>query len=287
MDHDIIRDAVEGALHQMAQYAPEEYSAMRDDPMIEESIREAARAAAAEEVRLAHEFAIRPGQDIRKRLAKHLPEDGIKLIEEALTIPTFNMEITQNSVGTHFVQLTREGEEFLPGRELSAGYRGQYDDINWAKIMQYASIVVEAVMLALQAVGVKASVSSSTTKATIEETAQTIEKSSVFQKAIQAFISSWKKAGSSSMSKAKAIFYLLKDTMAAGILWTIIKSLFKNMSWWEWTKTAAMVSAMIIASLATEGAALIAKIALALVAAAGLAKKIANVVKLEEIEESM
>ena len=48
-----------------------------------------------------------------------------------------------------------------------------------------------------------------------------------------------------------------------------------------------MVSAVLIASLASGGAALVAKIVLALFAAAALAQKIANVVKLEEIEESM
>ena len=51
------------------------------------------------------------------------------------------------------------------------------------------------------------------------------------------------------------------------MLWTIIKSLYKEMSKWDWVKTAAKVSAMIIAALATDGAVLIAKIALAVLAA--------------------
>ena len=55
------------------------------------------------------------------------------------------------------------------------------------------------------------------------------------------------------------------------------------MSKWDWVKTAAKVSAMIIAALATDGAVLIAKIALAVLAAVDFAKKIANLVQLEEI----
>ena len=49
--------------------------------------------------------------------------------------------------GKHLVQFTREGEEFLPSRELARG-----PGIDGVKILQYASIVVEAVMLVIQAV---------------------------------------------------------------------------------------------------------------------------------------
>lgn len=278
----IINQSVEDSMLELEQYAPEEYKAIVADPMLDEEIREAASKAASEEVKLAEEFAIRPDEDIRKRLEKYLPEDGIKLIEESLTIPTFSMEIIENSPGTYVAQFTREGEEFLPEIELNTAA-----DIDWAKIIQYASIVIEAVMLAMQAAGIKASVSRSTMNATVKETAKTIKQASEFRRAIHAFTISWRKAGSSKLGRARAIVTLLSETKAAGILWTIIKSLFRNMSWWEWIKTAAMVSAMLIASLASGGAALVAKIVLALFAAAALVQKIANVVKLEEIEERM
>ena len=71
------------------------------------------------------------------------------------------------------------------------------------------------------------------------------------------------------------------------MLWTIIKSLCKEMSKLDWMKTAAKVSAMIIAAVATEGAALIAKIALTVLAAVDFARKIANLVQLEEIKKSL
>ena len=53
------------------------------------------------------------------------------------------------------------------------------------------------------------------------------------------------------------------------------------------TISILQVSAMIIAAFASGGAALIAKIFLALVGAVRLVKKIANVIKLEEIENSL
>ena len=277
-----ISQAVEGALEQIKNNAPGEFYKMNADPKLKATITEAARYAAEEELKLAREFASRPDQDIRNRLAMHLPEYRVKLIEEALSIPTFRMEINKKRSGNYQVDLKRGDEEFLPSRELRS-----LEDIDWAKIMQYASIVVEGVMLVLQAVGIKASVSSSTVKATVEDTAKAIQESSVMQKAIQAFIKAWKEAGGSASAKAKAIFFLLKNSYGAGILWKIIKSLCSNMSTWDWIKTAATVTAMIIASLATDGVALIAKIALAVVAAADFAKKIANVVKLEEIQQTL
>lgn len=153
-------------------------------------------------------------------------------------------------------------------------------DINWTKLYLYARIVVGAVMLVLQAIGIAVSVSKLTMTETVEKTAQAIKKSSVFQKAIRKFIDVWKKAGSSKMEKAKAIFILLKDTYAAGILGTIIKSLCSSMSKLDWFLTSAKVSAMIIAAFATEGWALIAKIALAVMAANDLAEDIVKAIEL-------
>jgi len=277
-----ISQAVEGALEQIKKNAPEEFSKLNADPKLKNAITEAARAAATEEVQLADEFASQPNQDIRKRLSKHLPEDRIKLIEEALSIPTFRMEITKKSDGKYWVQLTREGEEFLPGRELAT-----VADIEWSSNLQKASILVEAVLLCMQAVGLKVAVSQSTMRATVRDTAEAIQRSSQLQRAIQKFVDSWKAAGGNAAAKAKALFYLIKDSYAAGILWTVIKSLCKEMKWYDWVETSAKISAMIIAALATEGAALIAKIALAILAAIDFARKIANLEQLEKIKHTL
>lgn len=281
-ENDIVSQAVKGALAQIQQNAPEEFSKMNADPKVKEAVTEAARAAASEEVKLAHEFTSQPDQEIRERLAKHLPEDRIKLIEEALSIPTFRMEITQKSNGKYLLQLTREGKEFLPGRELAT-----VSDINWGSILQEASILVEAILLVMSAVDIKVSVSQSTMKATIEDTAKAIENSSALQRAIAKFISSWHAAGGSALERAKAIFYLLKESYAAGILWTIIKSLCREMKWYDWLETAAKVTAMIIAALATEGVALIARIALVVMSAVDFIRKLANLAKFEEIKQTL
>ena len=279
-DNKKITQAVEETLEYIKTNAPEEFSKINADPKVRDAITKAARSAAAEQVKLAHEFSSRPDQDIRKRLAKHLPDDRIKLIEEALCIPTFCMEITQKRDGKYQVQLTRDGEEFLPGREL-----GTAADIDWAKRKQKASIIVEVVMLVMQVVGIAVIVSIETMKAKIEDTVEAIKKSEALQSAINKFISSWKEADGSQgsvMSKAEAILNLLVDIQSAGgYLLTIIKSLCEEMPWLDWVKTVAMATALIIAGLETD------VIVFAVVEkAVHFKQKVDNVVKLEEIEQT-
>ena len=274
-----VSQAVNEALEQIQKNAPEDFSKMNADPKVRDAVAEAARVTATEEVNLAHEFTSGPDQDIRKRLAKYLPEDRIKLIEEALSIPTFRMEITQKSDGKYMVEMTREGKEFLPGKELETAA-----DIEWASIQQKASILVEATLLVMSAVGIRVRVTARTIKATVEETAKAIENSSALQKAISKFISSWHDARDNTWERAKDIFVLLKDSYAAGILWNIIISLCREMKWHHRLETEAKVIALIIKA---TPAALIARIALAVMSAVHFIRKLANLVMLEEIKQNL
>ena len=274
-----VSQAVNEALEQIQKNVPEDFSKMNADPKVGDAVAEAARVTATEEVNLAHEFTSGPDQDIRERLAKYLPEDRIKLIEEALSIPTFRMEITQKSDGKYMVEMTREGKEFLPGKELETAA-----DIEWASILQKASILVEATLLVTSAVGIRVRVTARTMKATVEETAKAIENFSALQKAISKFISSWHDAGDNTWERAKDIFVLLKDSYAAGILWNIIISLCREMKWHHRLETEAKVIALIIKA---TPAALIARIALVVMSAVHFMRKLANLVMLEEIKQNL
>ena len=120
-------------------------------------------------------------------------------------------------------------------------------------------ILVQAVTLVMQGLGITVSVGKSVI---FKDTFTAIQNSSQMQRAIQAFTTAWNKAGNNPCAKANALFFFLKDSHAAGILWTIITSLCQEMTQADWLKTAFKVSAMLIASLATNGAALIARIVL-------------------------
>ncbi|KAJ8046630.1 hypothetical protein HOLleu_05373 [Holothuria leucospilota] len=277
---DLITKAAEGALEDIKKYAPEEYKKLEADPAIKDKILQAAKATAKETLMLA-EFTGHP-HDFAEKVTKHLPEERVKLIQGALNIPTFRMKIIKKDNGRHWLELTREGQEFKPTRELAS-----YSDIDWATIEQYASILIEAVLLVMSAVGISVSPSASVIRKTVDETAESIRSSSQLQRALETFVEAWDAAGNNPTKMATALFNLIKDSYSAGILWNIIKSLCSNMAWYDWVETSAKVSAMIIAALATDGVALIAEIALVVFSAVDFARKIANVVQLQDVKKGL
>ncbi|KAJ8257290.1 hypothetical protein GJAV_G00184010 [Gymnothorax javanicus] len=276
----IVEKAVQEALEEIEKYAPEEYAKLNADPEEKKAVTEAAREAATEEVKLAKEFAGQP-DDIAEQLAKHLPETRITMLRKGLEFPTFRMDIIKKDDGKYWVELKEEQEALGPARALQVPA-----DIDWAKVTQYASIVVETIFLGMSVAGISISPSAAATRKAIDETIEGITSSSMFQRALDAFVKAWNKA-SSAYEKAKALFYLIKDTNAGSILWTIIKALCREMAWYDWLLTAAKVIAMIIAAVATGGAVLIAKIALIVLSAVDFARKIANLEQLEAIKNAM
>ncbi|KAJ8257284.1 hypothetical protein GJAV_G00183950 [Gymnothorax javanicus] len=277
----IVEKAVQEALEQIEKNAPEEYAKLNADPEKKKTVSEAARNAATEQVKLAKEFSGQP-DDIAERLAKHLPENRITMLIKALEFPTFRMDIIKKDDGKHWVELKRGQETLEPARALQS-----FTDIDWAKIKQYASILVEAASLVMSAAGISVSPGAGATEKAIDKATEAIQSSSRLQRAIEAFIEAWNSAGGSAYGKAKAIFSLIKESYGAKILWTIIKALCSNMTWYDWAKTAAKVTAMIIAALATDGAALIAEIALIVLNAVDFARKICNVNELEAFKSTM
>lgn len=280
-DQQIIENAVKETMHEMEKRAPVQMHRLKQDKTKYQSVLRAAQEAATEQVNMAKEFANEP-EDILTRLKKYLPEKRIKMIQGGLSLPTYRMDVIQCEDGSHSVKFKREEEMFLAPRKLET-----MADVEWSTIMQYASIVVEGVLLVLSAIGVSPSVSAGTIEKTAEEVAEALKNSSKFEAAVKAFVDAWHAAGDNKYAKAKALFYLLKNTYSAGLLWTIIKSLCSSMKWYDWLETAAKVSAMIIAAFATEGAALIAEIALVVLSAVDFARKLKNIKQLEEIKSSM
>ena len=133
-----------------------------------------------------------------------------------------------------------------------------------------ASIIVEVVLLALGVVGINASIDDAVIEQTAQDVTGAVQRSSALQKAVQELKETFASANASNYDKAKAIF---QECETADILWMVIKDLCSNMSRLEWIKTAAEVTATLIAVLGTDGAALIAKIALALNSAYEFNKK--------------
>lgn len=276
----IVDRAVQGAFADIEKNDPDSFAKLNADRAKKDELTKMARAAAEEQVKLAKELKGEP-KDVAEILLKHLPRDRVEMIKSGLSIPTYTLDIAKQEDGHFWCSVTRDRKEFRPSIKLAtvAGV----DAATW---LQYASIIVEAVLLVLQAVGIKVAISEQAITKTAEEVVQVVESSSALRKAVQNLVQVFEEGGSP-WEKAKAIFYLIKDSYSAGILWQIIKGLCSNMSWWDWTKTAGIVTAMIIAALATDGAALIAKIVLALNSAYEFGKKIKNVVHLSDLKKNL
>ena len=279
---DIVQRAVDGALADIKKYAPHEFEDLLSDPVKKEALVHAARKAAEEEVNLAKEFSAGPCDDIEARLLKHLPKHRVDLIKTGLEVPTYRLDIQKTHESARpQVNITRDGKPFLM-ESIELNSAAAFAKASW---IQIASIVVEAILLVLQAVGIKVAVSKQAIAKTAEEIIPVIESSSQIQKAVQALEEAAK--GGSKLEIAKAIFYLIKDSYSASILWKIIKGLCSNMSKWDWIKTAGIVTAMIIAAFATDGLALIAKIVLALNSAYEFMKKLTNLQDMKLLEEKL
>lgn len=126
--------------------------------------------------------------------------------------------------------------------------------------LRLAQILYQAVSLVVEAYGITVSVSESVKSAIFEDTSKAIQNSSQMQKAIQDFTTAFNEAGDNPWKKASALFFLFKDSQGTGILGPILSRLFQPMSLLNWSKTVAKVSAVLIASLATNGKALIGRI---------------------------
>ena len=280
-DRAIVDKAVKETLQEIQTRAPDEFKQITAEPKKLEELKTTLQTAAEEQVKLSKQFSHGMShEEIESALGNHLSKDRVELIKQGLTIPTYQMRLNKRPEGHICVDITRDGKEFMPSINLMATGQEGVMDASW---IQMASVIVEAVLLVMTAVGIKVSVSEAVMKKTAEEVVSTVESSSILQKAIEQLKEAFKNG--STYDKAKAIFYLIKDTKAAGILWKIIKSLCSNMSTWDWIKTAGIVSAMIIAAVATDGVALIAKIVLALNSAYEFGKKIANLVELEAVKK--
>ena len=277
--HDeLIQKSIDGALAEIKKFAPDQFAKLEANPSKKAEIIKAARDNVTLHLRLAAERP--PTGKEAEHLAKHLPKQRVELIKKGLQVPTYRLDITKKPDGHHWVDITRDGKEFLPSRKLDT--IAAIDATSW---LQMASIIVEAVLLVLNAVGVEIPDNAQVINKVAEEIIEVIKKSPTLQKDIQALEDAAKSGSTTAV--AKAIFVLIGHLFSEGILWTIIKGLCVNMSWWDWIQTIVVVGAEIIAALATDGAALIIEIVVALKDAVQFIAKLTNLTQLKAVKKSL
>lgn len=138
--------------------------------------------------------------------------------------------------------------------------------------LKHARIVINVVFFVLDLMGFKISVSSYTMERALEKVCNFLKINPEARMAVEKFISAFKTAleENNTLEMAKAIFVLIKDLQAFGLLWMIIESLVFKMSKWDWLVTGAHISVNVIGTLGTGGLALTAKISDAVLSAYSL-----------------
>ena len=258
---DIVKKVVDKVLGHIQEQDPETFQKLNADGSKKDELIAKVKQIAEDEIAHGKELK-RNGGDVTKL---NLPPCRLAAIQDGLKMATYRVDIADRVAkhtftdGTHFMTVQLDTQ---PNKDYSY-------------YVQVASIVIEGVLLALTIIGLKVPVSKAILKKATEELVEELGTSSAFRKAVEEFVKSWEDA-SGNLDKAKALFYLLKNTYSLGILWKLIKTLCSEMSWWDWTKAAALITAQLIAAFATDGLALVAKIALALNSAYEFFKKIHN-----------
>ena len=220
-------------------------------------------------------------RDVEREMSAIIGQERVDLIKKSFTIETYRMNVTEKSDSLSFVHVHRKGNEFQPKRMLMS-----INDIHSATELQWASLLVELFIFVLNCAGIVIDLSGAEMRDLVQEIERLI-KEWKFQEALINFVDAWNKAGDSTWKMAKAIFSFLADVYELNMFWTIIKLIIDDMSTWETIRALAEVSLTIVAAFATEGFALIARIALAVDSAVHLAEKIANLNTFSEMKKTM
>ena len=264
-----IQKVVEEVFQYISEHDPESFEKLNADKPAKDELITKIKQVAEDEILQGKELE-RNGHDLTKL---DLPPGRLEDIENGLKMTTYRVEIVEKVAKVTFV----DGTDFM------TIHLDTLADINYASYVQIASIIIEGVLLVLTVIGLKVPISNAILKKTTKLVVGDLQKSSAFRQAVTKFVESWDST-SSFFAKAKALFYLLKDTYSLGMLWNIIKTLCSNMGWLDWLKAAALIAAQLVAAFATGGLALIAKIALALKSAYDFVQKIRNLNTLKEMK---
>lgn len=282
---DIVKKAVNDALKEIKDIDADGYKKFEHDKQKMKEVTDDATIAADEEVNQGSDFAqldqiqeAELAEYVTRALSKHLSSDRIEMIAKGLQVPTYRLNFRHEN-GAFFADITRGGEKFMDSIQLATA-----EDFEKATGLQIASIVVEAVFLLLSVIGIV--VPQDKIAKVAQKVATTIMESKPVVAAVEALKRIWSSGGSSN-SKAKALWEVIKQIWNyrthGNVFWQIVKGLCQNMSWWDWAKTIAIVTATIVAAVASGGAAIVAKLVLAVIGAYEFGKKIANLNELDEI----
>lgn len=262
---DIIQKNVTDVFLHIKKHDPESHQKLVADSSKKEELTKKIRQIAEDEISQGEELK-RNGNDVTKLV---LPEGRLESIQNGLKMATYEFQIKEHPNRVAHLKFAQSGAHFKTINLDSI------ENCNSAYNLQLASIVIETVLLCMQALDIYVDADEEVIENAAERIVADIQNNPAFQRAVVKFVEKWNEAANA-LEKATALFGLLKETYAVGILWTCIKALCSKMTWWQWVISGAEIVAMVVASIATDGVALIAKLALSVKSAYDFVQKIAN-----------
>ena len=263
--------AVQEALDYLKVQDPSDYAKLMKPENVSKlkEIKAAAKGAVEDEIK----HSLVKNLDKPGELAKYVSSDRCKMIEEGLTIPTYILTIEKEG-GMPCVSITRNGETFMESIKLVSS-----DDRERARNIQIASIVIESILLLVNVVGIHTSVSTGVLQKLATEVSVAVNRSAAILGAVGGLRRAMQTG--TRLQQASGIWNVIRTAYSAGILMTILRGLFHNMTYWDWAKSVMEMIAVIAVSIPTEGGALILKISVALAQAVLFINKFRNLTELE------
>lgn len=210
-----------------------------------------------------------------EEVVSHLTPERISKIKKALDMKTYQININEKQKKA---QIKRNGKDMYPAITL-----GSLGNFKQASDYQIASIVVEAIILVLELIGVEIPDDEEEIKKVIDIVIIELEKDHKLLEDVEQI----RKDKDNYPAMAKDIFVLVVDTFEDGIFWQIVKTLLSNMPWYEWVATSAQIAAFIAMLVATGGIADIALLVAKLVNAAFFLEKLVNLGTLSKMKMSL
>ncbi|VDI16525.1 Hypothetical predicted protein [Mytilus galloprovincialis] len=204
----------------------------------------------------------------------HLTLDRVTRMKKALDMKTYEININEKE---KTAQINRDGQEMYPAINL-----GSSGNIMQASDLQTASIVVEAIILVLEIIGIEVPDNVKEVKKVIKIVTDELNNENTLRKDVEQI----RKDQDDFPAMAKDIFVLVIDCLGDGLFWKITKALLSDMPWYDWILTSAKISAFVALLVATGGLADIAILVTKLVNAAFFLEKLVNLGTLNSMKMS-
>ena len=237
---------------------------------ITEVLKKAAEKEATLTTKIVHMIENKTVREVEKEMTAIIGPKRVALIKKSFAIETYRMKVVKTPDGQTVVHVHRRGIEFQPKRWLMTIH-----DIVKSEKLQWASLVIELYLFVCSCANIKVDISEVAMMNIVREVEAHVLVPA-FNRELNKFVKAWNEAGVSPWGKAEAIFNILKETYLLQISWKFIKVILQNMSTPQTITEIGEIVLMIVASVATNGIALIARIALAVDSSVYLGQKIAN-----------